>query len=152
MRHDTEDGRGEGWDRRDAISSATSPSAGPTNMTFSAAASLGSATSWAVASPRSAISIFKAGTSGFKFNTNIKAMLMLGFNTTNVDNYNGYIQHNNLDLFVVLSLPNYKVAIVGMAPSTKEVSYVTSKDTPYAGRSYITRSISRAFHVGFFAK
>jgi hypothetical protein len=93
--------------------------------------------------------ILKAGTSGFK--SNIEVVLTIDFNTTNVDNYNVfddfvYIKHDNLDLFVVSSSSDYKVAIVDMASSTKEVSSVMLKDTSNLGRSRIDSSVSGAFH------
>jgi hypothetical protein len=93
--------------------------------------------------------ILKAGTSGFK--SNIEVVLTIDFNTTNVDNYNvfddfAYIQHDDLDLFVVSSSSDYKVAIVDMSSPNKEVSYVMLKDTSNLGRSRIDSSVSGAFH------
>ena len=77
--------------------------------------------------------VFKAGTPGYK--SNIEAVLTLYFNTTNVDDYNvfddfAYIQHQGLDLFMVVSLSDYKVAIGDMASPNKDVSYVMLKETP----------------------
>ena len=84
------------------------------------------------------VEIPKASTPGFK--SNIETVLTLDFNTTNVDDYNvfndfAYIQHEGLDLFVVSSSSDYKVAIVDMASKNKDVSYVMLKETPYVGRS-----------------
>jgi len=84
------------------------------------------------------VEILKAGTSGFK--SNIDAVLQLDFNTTNVEEYNvfddfAYIQNGDMNLFVVSSSSDYKVAIVDMNSANKEVSYVMLKDTPYVGRS-----------------
>lgn len=84
------------------------------------------------------VEILKAGTSGFK--SNIDAVLTLDFNTTNVEDYNvfddfAYIQKGDMNLFVVSSSSDYKVAIVDMDSPNKDVSYVMLKDTPYVGRS-----------------
>jgi hypothetical protein len=80
------------------------------------------------------VEILKAGTPGFK--SNIETVLTLDFNTTNVDDYNvfddfAYIQHEGLDLFVVSSSSDYKVAIVDMILPNKDVSYIMLKEIPY---------------------
>ena len=69
--------------------------------------------------------ILKAVTSRFK--SNIEAVFTLDFNNTNVDGCNVFdgfthIQHDGLDLFVVLTPSDYAVAIVDMTLSNKDVS------------------------------
>lgn len=84
------------------------------------------------------VEILKAGSPGFK--SNVDAVLTLDFNTTNVADYNvfedfAYIKKDDMELFVVSSASDYKVAIVDMASPNKDVAYVMLKDTPYVGRS-----------------
>lgn len=84
------------------------------------------------------VEILKAGTSGFK--SNVEDVLTLDFNTTNVDDNNvfddfAYIQKDDMELFVVSSSSDYKVAIVDMRSPNKDVSYIILKDVPYTDRA-----------------
>merc|ERR1719410_349513 len=82
--------------------------------------------------------ILKAGSAGFK--STLDAVLTLDFNTTNVEDVNvfddfAYIQRDGMNLFVVSSSSDYKVAIVDMDDPNKKASYVMLKDVPYTGRA-----------------
>lgn len=84
------------------------------------------------------VEILKAGTSGFK--STVDAVLTLDFNTTNVEDHNvfedfAYVQQEGMNLFVVASSSDYKVAIVDMDDPDKTASYVMLKDVPYVGRA-----------------
>ena len=46
-----------------------------------------------------------------------------------------FIQRDGMNLFVVSSSSDYKVAIVDMDDPDKKVSYVMLKDVPYTGRA-----------------
>jgi len=77
------------------------------------------------------VDILKAGSSGFK--SKLEMTLKLDFNTTNVDDDEvfhdfAYIQEDDMNLFVVSSSSDYKVAIVDMASPDKTTSYVMLKD------------------------
>ena len=70
----------------------------------------------------------------------METTLTLDFNTTNVDDDDvfhdfAYIQHDDMNLFVVSSSSDYKVAIVDMASPDKTTSYVMLKDVPYTDRA-----------------
>lgn len=85
------------------------------------------------------VEILKAGESGEQ--SEVEATLSLDFNTTNVDEYGvfndfAYIQTDKMNLFVVSSSSDYKVAIVDMDSPNYDVSYVMLKDVPYEGRRY----------------
>jgi len=80
------------------------------------------------------VDILKAGSSGFK--SSLEMTLKLDFNTTNVDDDDvfhdfAYIQQDDMNLFVVASSADFKVAIVDMASPDKTTSYVMLKDVPY---------------------
>lgn len=84
------------------------------------------------------VEILKAGTSGFK--SEVESVLTLDFNTTNNEENNvfddfAYIQQDGMNLFVVASSNDYKVAIVDMDDPDKKASYVTLKDVPYTDRA-----------------
>jgi len=84
------------------------------------------------------VDIIKAGSSGFK--STLDTVLTLDFNTTNTDDANvfddfAYIQENGMNLFVVSSSSDYKVAIVDMDSADKDTTYVMLKDVPYTDRA-----------------
>merc|ERR1712238_37256 len=84
------------------------------------------------------------GTTGEK--SEVSRTLSLSFNTTNVEEDSvyrdfAYIKTDKMNLFVVSSSSDYKVAIVDMDSATEGdsdyvVDYVQLKDIPYEGRSY----------------
>merc|ERR1712161_138504 len=76
----------------------------------------------------------------------VSRTLSLSFNTTNVEEDSvyrdfAYIKTDEMNLFVVSSSSDYKVAIVDMDSATEGdsdyvVDYIQLKDIPYEGRSY----------------
>jgi len=91
----------------------------------------------------STVQMLKAGTNGEK--SEVSRTLSLSFNTTNVEEDSvyrdfAYIKTEEMNVFVVSSSSDYKVAIVDMDSATEGgdyvVEYVSLKDIPYEGRSY----------------
>jgi len=87
----------------------------------------------------STVQMLEAGASGEK--SEVARTLSLEFNTTNVEEASvyrdfAYIKTADMNLFVVSSSADYRVAIVDMDTPNMDVSYVSLKDTPYDGRSY----------------
>lgn len=85
------------------------------------------------------VQMLKPGESGKK--SEVTRSLRLNFNTSNVEEsyvYNdfAYIQTDEMNLFVVSSSNDFRVAIVDMSSPTFDVSYVQLKDIPYEGRAY----------------
>merc|ERR1712161_176214 len=89
------------------------------------------------------VQMLKAGTTGEK--SEVSRTLSLSFNTTNVEEDSvyrdfAYIKTDEMNLFVVSSSSDYKVAIVDMDSAVEGgdyvVDYVSLKDIPYEGRSY----------------
>merc|ERR1712161_90478 len=91
----------------------------------------------------STVQMLKAGTTGEK--SEVSRTLSLSFNTTNVEEDSvyrdfAYIKTDEMNIFVVSSSSDYKVAIVDMDSAVEGgdyvVDYVSLKDIPYEGRSY----------------
>merc|ERR1712161_24228 len=89
------------------------------------------------------VQMLKAGTTGEK--SEVSRTLSLSFNTTNVEEDSvyrdfAYIKTDEMNLFVVSSSSDYKVAIVDMDSAVEGgdyvVDYIQLKDIPYEGRSY----------------
>jgi len=98
------------------------------------------------------VNILKAGANGVK--STLEHEIKLDFNITNIDEINvfedyAFVKHQELDLFVLSSSNEHKVAIVDLAESPPTVSYVVFKPTPVQAGRLRTRQVEWAYGTNY---